>query len=536
MEKEISHILNLVSSRNYIKAYELSLPLYKKHAPHIAAVKIHFYILSLLDRNIEAIDEINEYTKNNEFKDIDDHELLNLFGYFFMKSEEFEKSIDVLKMAISKKKDFGPAYQNLAEVFLTKRDFLTALDQVNMAINIFKGLNQNVDSYFHCLVLKADINNALNQNQETVLFLQNYLSENFNENIFYLLSTISPKQIKNETVDLAEHKLTENIYYDTKINRFSKTVPLQFGLAYYYQKLDKKKSEFFFHKANQNVNEILRFNLNSSQKLISKYINLYNEFFLKKKFYEENDIGKNNIFIVGMPRSGTTLTESIITANDEIFPAGELLSFQDLFGKLIESESNNEKQICIDNISQIYLRRTSYLKQNYQKVVDKLPANILLTGFILKILPGSKIIRMSRDPWDTAISLYKQRYVANIPWSTSFFNIGIIMSNHEAMNSFWDMNLEKEENLITIKYEEVVNDQKNQQGKLYDFLKINSAYSEEKRESFFSKTASTQQVKEKIHTKSLKKMEFEDKKDEFWSAFYQQRKYWVRQGLPINDS
>ena len=92
------------------------------------------------------------------------------------------------------------------------------------------------------------------------------------------------------------------------------------------------------------------------------------------------------------------------------------------------------------------------------------------------------------------------------------------MSNHEAINSYWDSVLDGEENLITIKYEELVSDQKNNQKKLYDFLQIKSSYSEE-REGFLSKTASTQQVKEKIHTKSVKKLEFEDKKMNFGVQF-----------------
>lgn len=534
IEKEISHILSLVSSKNYIQAYKLSLPLYKKHSPFIEVVKVHFYILSLLDRNIEAVDEINEYEKNNKIEDINDHEILNLFGYFHMKTEDFKKSIELLEMTITMQNDFGPAHQNLAEVLIIKRDFLKALEHIDKAINLYKELNKTVDEYFHCLTLKADINNALNRNNETVLMLQDYLSEKFNENVFYLLSTIDPNKIKQEIVDLAEHRLTENTYYESKIITFSKTVPLQFGLAYYYQKQNKLKSELYFHKANKNVGNILRYNLNFSQKSIINNIKLYNEFFKNNDFFE-NEVGKDNIFIVGLPRTGTTLTESIITANDEIFPAGELLSFTDLFSSLTEKNINEQKPI-IDHISKKYLKRTSYLKNNYKKVVDKLPGNLMLIGFIFKILPGSKVIRIHRDPWDTAISLYKQRYVQNIPWSTSFFDIGIIVSNHEAINAFWDMVLEEEKNLITIRYEDMVNEQKEIQNKLYDFLQIKSDYSEEKRGNFFSKTASTQQVKEQIHTKSLKKLEFDDKKDEFWSAINQQRKYWIKQGLPIIEN
>ena len=75
---------------------------------------------------------------------------------------------------------------------------------------------------------------------------------------------------------------------------------------------------------------------------------------------------------------------------------------------------------------------------NYKLIIDKLPENFLFIGYLLKILPGSKIIRTFRNPWDVAISLYKQRYVTNIPYSASFFNIGVFMSNFEAINIFWN--------------------------------------------------------------------------------------------------
>ena len=77
-----------------------------------------------------------------------------------------------------------------------------------------------------------------------------------------------------------------------------------------------------------------------------------------------------------------------------------------------------------------------------------MPENFLYLGIIIKTTSKSKVIRIFRDPWDTAISLYKQRYVLNIPYSVSFFNIGVFMSNFEAINIFWNEQIDDKSNII----------------------------------------------------------------------------------------
>ena len=72
-----------------------------------------------------------------------------------------------------------------------------------------------------------------------------------------------------------------------------------------------------------------------------------------------------------------------------------------------------------------YLRRTSYLKVKYNYIVDKMPENFLYIGYLLKLLPKAKIIRIYRNPWILLFHYTRQRYVQNVPYSCSFFNIGI---------------------------------------------------------------------------------------------------------------
>ena len=99
--------------------------------------------------------------------------------------------------------------------------------------------------------------------------------------------------------------------------------------------------------------------------------------------------------------------------------------------------------------------RTNFIRK-FKYIVDKLPENFLYLGIIMKLLPKAKIIRTFRDPWDVAISLYKQRYVTNIPYSASFFNIGVFMSNFEAINNYWSDHINTKSNLMDVKYEHLV--------------------------------------------------------------------------------
>ena len=240
--------------------------------------------------------------------------------------------------------------------------------------------------------------------------------------------------------------------------------------------------------------------------------------------------GKNNIFVIGMPRSGTTLTESIISANSEVFGAGELMSFYDLTYKLMTDHEEFENK-HLESVGDRYVLRTKYFLSNYMKVVDKLPNNYHFIGHIRKFLPSSKIILILRDPWDLAVSLFKQRYVSNISYSSSFFNLGVQISNFEACLLYWKSQGVIDDSIMTIRYEDLVQNFEYYQEKIYKFCEIQSEYKKEKRERFFAKTASINQVQNKIHTESLKKKDFLSSKEEFTDAFYSQREFWKSKNI-----
>ena len=185
----------------------------------------------------------------------------------------------------------------------------------------------------------------------------------------------------------------------------------------------------------------------------------------------------------------------------------------------------------LESVGDRYVLRTKYFLSNYMKVVDKLPNNYHFIGHIRKFLPSSKIILILRDPWDLAVSLFKQRYVSNISYSSSFFNLGVQISNFEACLLYWKSQGVIDDSIMTIRYEDLVQNFEYYQEKIYKFCEIQSEYKKEKRERFFAKTASINQVQNKIHTESLKKKDFLSSKEEFTDAFYSQREFWKSKNI-----
>lgn len=532
MKNEISNILKLIENGETFKALDGAKLFYKKDQKNIDAIKLLAYSYIQLGNFDQVIKVLEEgYNKKKDLKDFDYY---NNMGYALSQIEEYDEAISYLKRAQEFKN--SPSVKTcLAEVFLKQRNFVEAGEIILSALEDIKKIGtKSFNKYANIFLLISEINSALNKDEETISLFNQILQNEFNENIFFLLANINPNSIEKTIIEIAEKNLlTNENNYKNKIERFNFVTPLYFGLAMYYESKDKEKSEKYFDNGNKEIFSSTRYNSHQYQERIVKTMNLYVK---KYKSFDESDRdhGKKNFFIMGSPRSGTTLVESIVTANDKVFSGGELKSGKYIIEKNILSNEQSFNDLNHKFISK-YLRRTSYLRGSYEYIVDKMPENFLYLGMIQKLLPKAKIIRVFRNPWDTAISLYKQRYVLNIPYSVSFFNIGVFLANFEAINLFWNNHIQNKSNILDIKYEDLVSEYTFHQKKIYKFLEVNSNYDEKRRSDFFSQTASTRQVKEGVHRRSIEKKDFLQHKAEFMDALLMQREYWGKKNiLPID--
>jgi tetratricopeptide (TPR) repeat protein len=174
------------------------------------------------------------------------------------------------------------------------------------------------------------------------------------------------------------------------------------------------------------------------------------------------------IFIVGMPRSGTTLTEQIIMSHPEVYGAGELPYLTEVekkFGVVSEENCREMGQEYVDIINGL-----NEESKNARKVTDKMPGNFIRIGQIAATLPNAKIIHCRRNPMDTCLSCYKQLFARGHYWT---FNLDEMAEHYEMYRKTMDYWREVlPDKFLEIDYETTVDDFENQARKLIDYVEL----------------------------------------------------------------
>jgi tetratricopeptide (TPR) repeat protein len=170
------------------------------------------------------------------------------------------------------------------------------------------------------------------------------------------------------------------------------------------------------------------------------------------------------IFIVGMPRSGTTLVEQVLASHSKVFGAGELETFKEVIGEA----ANNQGALPaypglvevlsperIRQIGQTYSARVRAMSPGAERIVDKMPLNFIFVGLIHMALPNARIIHMQRDPLDTCVSCYSLLFTGNQPFAYDLAELGRYYRGYEAVMDHWQQVLPAG-TMINVQYEDLV--------------------------------------------------------------------------------
>jgi tetratricopeptide (TPR) repeat protein len=209
------------------------------------------------------------------------------------------------------------------------------------------------------------------------------------------------------------------------------------------------------------------------------------------------------IFIVGMPRSGTTLIEQILASHRDVHGAGELRcvanivdaigGYPDLAGGLGPGR--------LRGMGEQYLARVQSLAQGRKRVVDKMPANFIYTGLIHLMLPGAKVIHARRDAVDTCLSCYTKLFAAEQAFAYDLTELGDFHLAYQRLMAHWRSVLPASA-MIEIDYESVVDDVEGVTRQLLDWLGLpwDPNCLEFHRTDRAVRTASVNQVRQPIYT------------------------------------
>ncbi len=229
---------------------------------------------------------------------------------------------------------------------------------------------------------------------------------------------------------------------------------------------------------------------------------------------EEGCLDASPIFIIGQPRTGTTLTERILTARDDIHSAGELPQFGMNLKKMAGTAQSHmiaketvlkASSINLKALGEAYMETTRSLRSGLPHFVDKLPLNYLYAPVIAAALPNAKIIHVTRDPMDSCFSSYKQLFAEAYYHS---YNQGEMARHHcryrKLMEHYRSVLGDR---MLDVAYEEVVVDLEAQARRITEFLGLDwqDASLEFHKQKTAVTTASAAQVREKAHSRSVGK-------------------------------
>ena len=293
-----------------------------------------------------------------------------------------------------------------------------------------------------------------------------------------------------------------------------KKVDLYFSLGILNEKLQKyKTSSEYFKKANNLKRKIKPFNFDNLDKHFKNLKNV----FTKLSFDKINSPNqKKIIFIIGLPRSGTSLVESILGSNKNIYSAGEIPNLKKIIrenfitGGLLDFEKINNKN---NSIYDQYINDIN-LKNIKEKIItDKNTENFKFLGIINTFFSNSKIIHCVRDPFENFCSLYKINFNSTgLNWTNSEKEIFMYYKNYFELINLWKS--KNINNVIDIKFEELLSDPDNTINGLLDFcdLERNDDYINfHKSNLLLIKTASANQARKPIQKENVfKYQKFKD--------------------------
>jgi len=221
---------------------------------------------------------------------------------------------------------------------------------------------------------------------------------------------------------------------------------------------------------------------------------------------------KKPVFIIGMPRSGTSLVEQILASHPDVYGAGELQHIRKLVESLPELLRTDAvypgnlhllDSHQLDRLAQQYLEAIEGVSSGESLVTDKLPGNFLYLGFIQLLFPNSRIIHCRRDPLDTCLSCYCHEFNATLNFSTELEHLGQFYRGYETLMQHWHQHLSLP--ILDVEYESLVEDQESITRKILEFCNLDW---DERCLQFYENrrdvgTASHQQVRQPIHARAV---------------------------------
>lgn len=303
-----------------------------------------------------------------------------------------------------------------------------------------------------------------------------------------------------------------------------------YALAKECEDLSKYQQSFDYLSQGADVRrKNMKYDVNNDIATLAKIADTFDDSFFREKLFRDKSFSQNAfhqestgdntnqaIFILGLPRTGSTLIERIISSHSQVNSAGELNDFAIQMMTQVKAQASTPprskleliaftKDLNFKALGQAYTDSTQEHVIKGSKFIDKLPLNSLYAGLIHLALPQAKIIHVKRNPLDTIYAMYKQLFTNGYPFSYDLTELTQYYIAHHKLMSHWHRVMP--EVIHQVNYEDVLNNVTSEAKKLvaYCQLEWQEQCSDFHQNQAPSTTASASQVREKIYTSSAGK-------------------------------
>ena len=530
IQSKLIEAIKLHSNKHFEKAERIYKQL-NELSPNNYDVLRH---LGILNQDIGRLEEAYNFFQEAIKVKSDGFEALNNLGTVHILNKNQSLALKCFEKSISINPNYVPTINNLAGLYHRLHNSAESLKYSKRALSLQPNNPIALNQHAKALVLNDKIDEGIKIFQE--ICDKNPDRSDFKANLATALKEIGEFEESKKIIDFGfkqnfkildffapfasdkANALSEEqiqFYRDQlksdEVNKEDKILISHTFFEYYRNKKDFDESGKFLKMSNE-----LQYSLRDFDKTLEK--NLFNK--MKSIFTNISFEPKRNkndvipIFICGMPRSGTTLCEQILSTHSKVSGAGELSELVKISGleniiqtngNLLEKfERNIKDKKYLQAIREQYLKYLErFVKKQESHVTDKLPHNFVLIGLIKLIIPEAKIIYCKRSPMDNCFSLYTHKFVDMAhQYSYNQKLLGEYYLMHTNLMEFW---LEKYDDIFVLDNEILVNDQ---EGTSKEIVKFCSLKWENECLNFYKtkrqvRTASIEQVRQPINKKSI---------------------------------
>ena len=495
---ELKSVSSFIYEGKYKKADHLCRDFLKNHPHHIEAMRL----LAKIGKELHVYDDSEFLLESCLMFDKDNFDVALDYIDVLIKRQKYAKALEEAEKLYTKDKDnlrFMIAYAVTLQQTNKQEE---ALELYNKILNIDKKNPEILVSKGHLQKTFGNLKGSIDS------YKKSYKIDQYYGDAYWSLANLKTYEFNDEEIMQLE-KMTQ----DEFINDNEK-IYMSFALGKAFEDRGEYDKSFTnYQNGNSLKKEFTKFDL----KLFDEECKNQKEVCTRDLFDSKAGWGletKEPIFVLGLPRVGSTLIEQILASHSMVEATHELPNILALSHKLnlrkVQEKTSRYPEILLSlsapqlkMIGEQYIKDAEIFRTNKPFFIDKMPNNFRHIGLIKLILPNAKIIDIRRNSMSACFSCYKQLFAEGQEFTYDFGDLAGYYNNYVELMEHWNQVLPNQ--ILSIKYEDLVNDFENSVNKILNYCNLDF---EDECLSFYKnkrsvRTPSSEQVRQPIYKQGL---------------------------------